>query len=71
MTTHPRDPQALRRLTGLVLALLVLWPLLRLAQFSRTFGAIGHAWECQLCARPINFGSFELLQKQRRKRQFD
>jgi phosphonate transport system permease protein len=34
MTTHPRDPQALRRLTGLVLALLVLWPLLRLAQFS-------------------------------------
>jgi phosphonate transport system permease protein len=34
MTAHPRDPQALRRASGLVLALLLLWPLLRLSQFS-------------------------------------
>jgi len=33
MTAHPRDPQALRRASGLVLALLVLWPLLQLSQF--------------------------------------
>ncbi|MEM5428762.1 PhnE/PtxC family ABC transporter permease [Cupriavidus oxalaticus] len=34
MSAHPRDPQALRRASGLVLALLLLWPLLRLSQFS-------------------------------------
>ncbi|MGH8784488.1 MAG: PhnE/PtxC family ABC transporter permease [Cupriavidus necator] len=34
MTAHPRDPQALRRASGLVVALLLLWPLLRLSQFS-------------------------------------
>lgn len=34
MTAHPRDPQALRRANGLVVALLLLWPLLRLSQFS-------------------------------------
>ncbi|WP_354682578.1 ABC transporter permease subunit [Cupriavidus necator] len=33
MTSHPRDPQALRRASGLVLALLVLWPLLQLSRF--------------------------------------
>ncbi|WP_019447563.1 ABC transporter permease subunit [Cupriavidus sp. BIS7] len=33
MTAHPRDPQALRRASGLVLALLLLWPLLQLSQF--------------------------------------
>jgi len=34
MTPHPRDPQAQRRASGLLLALLLLWPLLRLSQFS-------------------------------------
>ncbi|EYS84930.1 ABC transporter permease [Cupriavidus sp. SK-4] len=34
MTAHPRDPQALRRASGLVLALLLLWPLLQLSRFS-------------------------------------
>lgn len=34
MTAHPRDPQALRRTSGLALALLLLWPLLKLAQFN-------------------------------------
>lgn len=33
MIAHPRDPLALRRASGLVLALVVLWPLLRLSQF--------------------------------------
>ncbi len=33
MTTHPRDPQALRRATGLTLSLLLLWPLLTLSRF--------------------------------------
>ncbi|NUO87252.1 MAG: ABC transporter permease subunit [Cupriavidus sp.] len=33
MTAHPRDPLALRRAGGLVLALVLLWPLLRLSQF--------------------------------------
>lgn len=34
MTAHPRDPQALRRASTLAFALLLLWPLLKLAQFS-------------------------------------
>lgn len=34
MTAHPRDPHALRRAGGLLLALLVLWPLLHLSQFN-------------------------------------
>ncbi|HEY3540689.1 MAG TPA: ABC transporter permease subunit [Trinickia sp.] len=33
MIAHPRDPLALRRASTLVLALIVLWPLLRLSQF--------------------------------------
>ncbi len=34
MIAHPRDPQALRRASGLVLSLLLLWPLLTLSRFS-------------------------------------
>lgn len=34
MTVHPRDPQALKRASGLVVAMLVLWPLLKLSRFS-------------------------------------
>ncbi|WP_025496272.1 PhnE/PtxC family ABC transporter permease [Burkholderia cenocepacia] len=34
MIAHPRDPQALRRASGLLVAMLVMWPLLRLSQFS-------------------------------------
>jgi phosphonate transport system permease protein len=33
MIAHPRDPLALRRASTLALALIVLWPLLRLSQF--------------------------------------
>ncbi|MBU9439334.1 ABC transporter permease [Burkholderia multivorans] len=34
MIAHPRDPQALRRASGLLVAMLVMWPLLRLSRFN-------------------------------------
>lgn len=33
LNTHPRDPEAMKRATGLVVALILLWPLLSLSQF--------------------------------------